>query len=89
MAEERDFRGGELPGKFMVRMLYRWNDKKFKEEYLRKLERNWKRQKENRQIDESEHMKMIEEKIEEENKKIRKRDWRAGYFSREEILKGG
>ena len=89
MAEERDFRRGELPGKFMVRMLYRWNDKKFKEEYLRKLERNWKRQKENRQIDESEHMKMIEEKIEEENKKIRKRDWRAGYFSREEILKGG
>ena len=43
MAEERDFRRGELPGKFMVRMLYRWNDKKFKEEYLRKLERNWKR----------------------------------------------
>jgi len=40
MAEEKDFRRGELPGKFMARMLYRWDDGKFKEEYLRKLERN-------------------------------------------------
>jgi len=32
---------------------------------------------------------MIEAKIEEENKKIRKRDWRTGYFSRGKILKGG
>ena len=41
--EERDFRRGELPGKFMARMLYRWNDGKFEEEYLKKLERNWRR----------------------------------------------
>ena len=40
MAEEKDFRRGELPGKFTAKMLYRWDDKKFKEEYLRKLERN-------------------------------------------------
>ena len=40
MAEERDFRRGELLGKFMARMLYGWNDGKFKEEYLKKLERN-------------------------------------------------
>jgi len=40
MAEERDFRRGELPGKFTARMLYRWDDRKFKEEYLKKLERN-------------------------------------------------
>jgi len=32
---------------------------------------------------------MIEEKMEEENKKIRKRDWRTGHFSGEEILKRG
>jgi len=32
---------------------------------------------------------MIEEKMEEENKKIRRRDWRTRHFSREEILKGG
>ena len=43
MAEERDFRRGELLGKFTTRMLYRWNDRKFEEEYLKKLERNWRR----------------------------------------------
>ena len=43
MAEERDFRRGELPGKFTARMLYGWDDGKFKEEYLKKLERNWRR----------------------------------------------
>ena len=43
MAEERDFRRGELPGKFTAKMLYGWDDGKFEEEYLRKLERNWRR----------------------------------------------
>ena len=43
MAEEKDFRKGELPEKFIARMLYRWNDRKFEEEYLKKLERNWRR----------------------------------------------
>ena len=38
--EEQDFRRGELPGKFTARMLYGWDDGKFKEEYLKKLERN-------------------------------------------------
>ena len=42
-AEEQDFRREELPEKFMVRMLYGWNNGKFKEEYLKKLERNWRR----------------------------------------------
>jgi len=41
IAEERDFKRGELPGKFMVRMLYGWDNGKFEEEYLKKLERNW------------------------------------------------
>ena len=39
-AEEQDFRRRELPGKFMVKMLYGWDDRKFEEEYLKKLERN-------------------------------------------------
>jgi len=39
--EEKDFRRGELPGKYMVKMLYGWDDGKFEEEYLQKLERNW------------------------------------------------
>ena len=40
MAEERDFRREDLPGRFIAKMLYRWNDRKFEKEYLRKLERN-------------------------------------------------
>ena len=87
MAEERNFRRGELPGKFMAKILYGWDDKKFEEKYLKKLEKNWKRWKEDRQIDESGYWKMIEEKIEEENKKIRRKDWRTGHFSGGEILK--
>jgi len=43
MAEEKDFRKGELLGKFMVKMLYEWDDGKFEEENLRKLERNWQK----------------------------------------------
>jgi len=40
IAEEKDFRRGELPEKFMAKMLYGWDNGKFEEEYLRKLERN-------------------------------------------------
>ena len=42
-AEDRDFRRSELLGKFIVKMLYGWDDGRFKEEYLKKLERNWQR----------------------------------------------
>jgi len=30
----------ELLGKYIVKLLYGWDDKKFEEEYLKKLERN-------------------------------------------------
>jgi len=43
MAEEKDFRRGELPGKFTAKILYGWDDGKFEGEYLKKLERNWRR----------------------------------------------
>ena len=43
MAEERDFRRGELQGKFIAKMLYGWDNGKFEKEYLRKLERNWQK----------------------------------------------
>ena len=43
MVEKRDFRRGELPEKFTTKMLYGWDDRKFEEEYLKKLERNWRR----------------------------------------------
>ena len=41
MVEEKDFRKEELLVKFTAKILYGWNDRKFEEEYLRKLERNW------------------------------------------------
>jgi len=41
--EEQDFRRGELLGKFTVKMLYGWDNGKFEEKYLKKLERNWRR----------------------------------------------
>ena len=43
MMEEKNFRRGELPGKYMAKMLYEWDDGKFEEEYPRKLERNWQK----------------------------------------------
>jgi len=41
--EAEEFKRGELPGRYTVKLLYRWDDKKFDEEYLKKLERNWNR----------------------------------------------
>jgi len=41
--EEKNFRREELPEKYTVKMLYGWDDRKFEEEYLRKLERNWQK----------------------------------------------
>ena len=41
--EAEEFRREELPGRFTAKLLYGWDDKKFDEEYLKKLERNWNR----------------------------------------------
>ena len=84
-----EYRRMELPGRFTAKVLYGWNDQKFEEEYLNKLEKNWRKWKRDRQIDESKHLKRVEEKMEEENEKIRERDWRTGHFSGGEILRGG
>ena len=70
--EVNEYRRMELPGKYTAKLLYRWDDQKFEEEYLNKLKKNWRKWKNNRQIDESEHLKTVEEKMEEENEKIRK-----------------
>jgi len=43
LAEKKEFRRGELPEKYIAKILYEWNDRKFEEEYLRKLERNWQK----------------------------------------------
>jgi len=74
VGEDEGYRRMELPGKFTVKILYGWDDQRFKEEYLNKLERNWKKWKENRQINKSEHLRRIEGKMKEENKKIRRKD---------------
>jgi len=40
--EEGTFRRGELPGRFMMRKLFGWLDKRCDEEYWARLERNWR-----------------------------------------------
>ena len=40
LAKEKDFRRGKLLGKYTVKILYRWNDGKFENKYLKKLEKN-------------------------------------------------
>ena len=89
IVEERDFRRGELLGKHIMKLLYKWDNKKFEDEYLKKLEKNWKRWKEDRQIDQNKYLKRIEKREGEEKKKINERDWRTEHFSGGEILKGG
>jgi len=40
VANERDFREEKLPGKYTMKILYGWDNRKFKDKYLKKLERN-------------------------------------------------
>ena len=63
--EAEEFKRGELPGRYTVKLLYGWDDKKFDEEYLKKLERNWNRWKKDREEGEREdYMKKLEENLE-------------------------
>ena len=41
--EVDEYRRMELPGKYIAKLLYGWDDQKFEEEYLNKLEKNWKK----------------------------------------------
>jgi len=43
MAEEKNFRREKLLEKYTVKILYRWDDGKFENEYLKRLERNWEK----------------------------------------------
>jgi len=74
VGEDEEYKRMELPEKYTAKLLYGWDDQKFEEEYLNKLERNWRKWKDDRQIEERKHLKTIEEKMEEENEKIRRRD---------------
>jgi len=75
--EAEEFRRGELPGKYTVKLLYGWDDKKFDEEYLKKLERNWNRWKNDRKEGEKEYMKKLEGSLEwnKRDKQMSKRIW--------------
>jgi len=66
------FKRRELPGRFTARILYRWSDKRYDQEYWDKLERNWRRWKGKRPT-RRETMKMIleEEEIEEEKSGVK------------------
>ena len=37
---EGEYKRMELPGKYTAKLLYGWDDQRFKEEYLNKLEKN-------------------------------------------------
>ena len=41
--EAKVFKRSELPEKYMAKILFEWNDKKYKDKYLRKLEKSWTR----------------------------------------------
>ena len=62
--EAEEFKRGELLGRYTAKLLYGWDNKKFDEEYLKKLERNWNRWKNNRKEDEKEYMRKLEESLE-------------------------
>jgi len=62
--EAEEFKRGELPGRYTAKLLYGWDDKKFDEEYLKKLERNWNKWKNDRKEGEKEYMKKLEESLE-------------------------
>jgi len=62
--EAEEFKRGELPGRYIAKLLYGWDDKKFDKEYLKKLERNWNRWKNDRKKGEQEYMKKLEESLE-------------------------
>ena len=62
--EAEEFKRGELPRRYMAKLLYGWDNKKFDEEYLKKLQKNWNRWKNNRKEEEKEYMKKLEEGLE-------------------------
>ena len=68
--EERMFRRDELPERFTAKKLFGQSDKRYDEEYWRRLEWNWKRWKGKRRRRTLETIKEKEE-IEQKNSEIR------------------
>ena len=38
-----EFKRSKLPEKYIAKLLFGWDDRKFKDKYLKKLEKNWQR----------------------------------------------
>ena len=45
--EKKNVFSRELPGKYIAKLLYGWGEKKYEQEYWRRLEENWQQQKKN------------------------------------------
>jgi len=41
--EDRAYNRSELPERYITKVLYGWDDRRFEKEYLEKLERNWRK----------------------------------------------
>ena len=67
--KETTFKHRELLEKFIAKMLYRWSDKRYDQEYWGRLERNWRQQKGKRPV-RKETMKTIPEEKETEEEKL-------------------
>ena len=70
--EAEEFRKGELPERYTAKLLYGWDDKKFDEEYLKKLEKNQNRWKNDRKKGEKKYRKKLEKSLE-QNKRDEQR----------------
>jgi len=62
--EVEEFKREKLLGRYMAKLLYGWDDKKFGEEYLKKLKRNWNRWKNERKKRKKKYVKKLEESLE-------------------------
>ena len=69
--EEGTFRRGELPGRFIARKLFRWSDKRYNQEYWRRLERNWRQWKGKQSGERKMETIAEEEEIKKENSGVR------------------
>ena len=75
--EMKEFKREKLPKRYIAKLLYGWDDKKFEKEYLKKLEKNWNRWKNNRKESEEEYGRKLEEILEwnEKDKQINRIIW--------------
>jgi len=73
--KETMFKRGELPGKFMAKILYGWSDKRYDQEYWGRLERNWRRWKGKKPVRRGTMKTILEEKEEIGEEKSGVREW--------------